>query len=141
MCSVYIWCKFRPCVSSVWSYLLTHKKSPWASRSPIGQKSIDMTLANTTIGVQKTRGKGVPGRFVQRKIPKHLRENKSEAVSGFSHERICALCCPAHPPPTFAYRGRILGRHWDKSLQSLLLPCYSQSPLLTDFPPCKMVRN
>ncbi len=30
--------------------------------------------------------------------------------------------------------GRILGRNWDKSLQSFP-PCYSQSPLLTDLPP------
>ncbi len=29
------------------------------------------------------------------------------------------------------YRGRILGRNWDKSLQSFP-PCYSQLPLLTD---------
>jgi hypothetical protein len=29
-------------------------------------------------------------------------------------------------------RGRILGRNWDKSLTSFP-PCYSQSPLLTDF--------
>jgi hypothetical protein len=29
-------------------------------------------------------------------------------------------------------RGRILGRNWDKSLKSFL-PCYSHSPLLTDF--------
>ncbi len=32
------------------------------------------------------------------------------------------------------YRGRILGRNWDKSLKSLP-PCYSQSPLLTNFTP------
>ncbi len=31
-------------------------------------------------------------------------------------------------------RGRILGRNWDKSLDSFL-HCYSQSPLLTDFVP------
>ncbi len=31
-------------------------------------------------------------------------------------------------------RGRILGRNWDKSLKSFP-PCYSQSPLLTDFTP------
>jgi hypothetical protein len=31
-------------------------------------------------------------------------------------------------------RGRVLGRNWDKSLQSFSL-CYSQSPLLTDFTP------
>ncbi len=31
-------------------------------------------------------------------------------------------------------RGRILGRHWDKSLKSFP-PCYSQSPLLTNLPP------
>ncbi len=30
--------------------------------------------------------------------------------------------------------GRILGRNWDKSLKSFP-PCYSQSPLLTDFTP------
>jgi hypothetical protein len=30
--------------------------------------------------------------------------------------------------------GRILERNWDKSLKSFL-PCYSQSPLLTDFTP------
>ncbi len=32
------------------------------------------------------------------------------------------------------YRGRILGRNWDKSLKSSP-PCYSQSPLLKDFAP------
>ena len=31
-------------------------------------------------------------------------------------------------------RGQILGRNWDKSLKSFP-PCYSQSPLLTDFTP------
>ncbi len=30
--------------------------------------------------------------------------------------------------------GRILGRNWDKSLKSVP-PCYSQSPLLTEFSP------
>ncbi len=33
-----------------------------------------------------------------------------------------------------ATRGRILGRNWDKSLQSFP-PCYSQSHLLLDFTP------
>ncbi len=32
------------------------------------------------------------------------------------------------------WRGRILGRNWDKSLKSFP-PCYSQSPLLTPSPP------
>ncbi len=32
------------------------------------------------------------------------------------------------------FRGRILGRNWDKSLKSFP-PCYSQSPLPTDFTP------
>ncbi len=32
------------------------------------------------------------------------------------------------------HRGRILGRNWDKSLKSFP-PCYSQSPLVTDFIP------
>jgi hypothetical protein len=32
------------------------------------------------------------------------------------------------------YCGHILGRNWDKSLQSFP-PCYAQSPLLTDFTP------
>ncbi len=31
-------------------------------------------------------------------------------------------------------RGRILGRNWGKSLQSFS-PCYSHSPLITDFTP------
>jgi hypothetical protein len=31
-------------------------------------------------------------------------------------------------------RGQILGRNWDKSPKSFP-PCYSQSPLLTDFIP------
>ncbi len=30
--------------------------------------------------------------------------------------------------------GRILGRNWDRSLESFP-PCYSQSPLITDFTP------
>jgi hypothetical protein len=30
-------------------------------------------------------------------------------------------------------RGQTLGRNWDKSLKSFP-PCYSQSPLLTDYP-------
>ncbi len=34
--------------------------------------------------------------------------------------------------PTEMTRGRILGRNWDKSLESFP-PCYSQSPLLMDF--------
>ncbi len=40
-------------------------------------------------------------------------------------------------------RSRILGRIWDKSLQSFP-PCYSQSPLLTDYtppPPQKWFEN
>jgi hypothetical protein len=41
-------------------------------------------------------------------------------------------CFP--PPPPVLYRGRILRRNWDKSLTSFP-PCYSQSPLLTDFTP------
>ncbi len=44
----------------------------------------------------------------------------------------------APPPPLyhmyFYSRGRILGRNWGKSLKSFP-PCYSQSPLLTDFTP------
>ncbi len=32
------------------------------------------------------------------------------------------------------YRGRILRRNWDNSFKSFP-PCYSQSPLLTDYPP------
>jgi hypothetical protein len=32
------------------------------------------------------------------------------------------------------HRDRILGRNWDKSLKRIP-PCYSQSPLLTDFTP------
>jgi hypothetical protein len=40
-------------------------------------------------------------------------------------------CCTTH---IVQYRGRILGRNWDKSLKSFP-PCYSQSPLLTDFSP------
>jgi hypothetical protein len=32
------------------------------------------------------------------------------------------------------FRGRILGRNWDKSLKSFP-PCYSQSSLLMDFAP------
>ncbi len=32
------------------------------------------------------------------------------------------------------YRGRILGHNWDNSLNSFP-PCYSQSPLQTDFTP------
>jgi hypothetical protein len=31
-------------------------------------------------------------------------------------------------------RGLILGRNWDKGLKNFP-PCFSQSPLLTDFPP------
>ncbi len=40
--------------------------------------------------------------------------------------------------------GRILGRNWDKSHKNFPPPCYSQSPLLTDFthPPwAKVVWN
>ncbi len=42
-----------------------------------------------------------------------------------------------HPLCSYMYhsnRGRILGRNWDKSLKSFP-PCYSQSPLQTDFTP------
>ncbi len=35
---------------------------------------------------------------------------------------------------SFFFSGRILRRNWDKSLKSFP-PCYSQSPLLTDFTP------
>jgi hypothetical protein len=40
-------------------------------------------------------------------------------------------CCSC---PMIMYRGRILGRNWDKSLRSFP-PCFSQSSLLTDFTP------
>jgi|LakMenE01Jun11ns_1017448.scaffolds.fasta_scaffold8432406_1 hypothetical protein len=36
--------------------------------------------------------------------------------------------------PSYANRGRILGRNWDTILKSFP-PCYSQSPLLTDLLP------
>ncbi len=36
------------------------------------------------------------------------------------------------PPVTFCSRGQILGRNLDKFLR-VFPPCYSQSPLLTDF--------
>jgi hypothetical protein len=37
-------------------------------------------------------------------------------------------------------RGRILEHNWDKSLQSFP-PCYSQSPLLTDFIPLPLSKS
>ncbi len=40
--------------------------------------------------------------------------------------------CPHQYSPS--YRGRILGSNRDKSLD-VFPPCYSQSPLLTEFPP------
>jgi hypothetical protein len=49
----------------------------------------------------------------------------------------CHLHCSVailHQANIFLFRGRILGRNWDKSLQSVP-PCYSQSPLITDFTP------
>ncbi len=116
-------------VSQVWSYLLTHKKSPWASRSPIGRKTYRHDLSEYDDWTwKKAREKAWEKacRDVSyREKSRNILENKSEAVSGFSHERICALCCRAHPPPTFAYRGRILGRHRANSLQSFLLAIHS----------------
>ncbi len=46
-------------------------------------------------------------------------------------EKYGRRCSPLPSPHPF-YRSRILGRNWDKSLKSFP-PCYSLSPLLTDF--------
>ncbi len=49
-------------------------------------------------------------------------------------ERGCAVSAVRWYAVRTRYRGRILGRNWDKSLKSFPF-CYSQSPLQTDFIP------
>ncbi len=50
--------------------------------------------------------------------------------------------CPVNAEAGHAPWGRILGRKWYKSLKSFP-PCYSQSPLLTDFthPPPPLIKS
>ncbi len=42
---------------------------------------------------------------------------------------VCTAKCTVYVHFLYKYRGRILGRNWDKS------PWYSHSPLLTNFSP------
>ncbi len=57
-------------------------------------------------------------------------ESPTSCSHVFPHEKRRAL----YKKYCTLYRGRILRRSWDKSLESFP-PCYSQSPLLTDFNP------
>jgi hypothetical protein len=65
-------------------------------------------------------------------LPSHTKSWGTFQLRGWYNTPISTLSL--HVLCGKAYRGRILGGNWDKSLQSFP-PCYSQSPLLTDLTP------